>query len=407
MNARRVRVPSLLGDPGVARACAPSRRFLFAVPPPGPGGAGRVTEAAAVAAELARRGHKIAWTGHRASLEPLLRPGARIFSAGDDAAARPDGDGPRPDGPAFLRSLWEEFAVPLGHAMLPGVETAIDRFRPDAVVGDQLALAAPLAARRREIPWATLAATPVELTRPLADRPDDERRVREGIGGFQLDNGIDDLLDLRFSDHLVLVFATGALLGDTSVFPDHFAFVGPVLGRPTPSAFPWERLDGRPAVLVTGGAVDDPSGERFVRAAAEAVRDLDVQAVIEASPAAVGEVPPDVVVRRHLPRRKLLERMSAVVCDGGYATVCEPLSRGLPLVVAPTGDDQPVIAGLVEAAGAGIAVPPDRVRPEELRAALTAVLADGPHRAAAGRVQESFAAAGGAAEAADRLEKLA
>ncbi|GGT67062.1 glycosyltransferase [Actinomadura citrea] len=402
MSARRVRVPSLLGDPGVARACTPSRRFLFAVPPL----AGHVAAVAAVAAELARRDHKVAWTGHRASLEPLLRPRSRIFSAlADEDAARLRDDRLRTRGPADP-TFWEEFLVPLGHAMLPGVETAVDRFRPDVVVGDQFVLAAPVAARRREIPWATSAATPAEFTRPLADRPDDERRVRERIGGFQLDHGIDDLLDLRFSDHLVLVFSTGALLGDVSFFPDHFAFVGPVLGRPAPSAFPWDRLDGRPAVLVSLGTAD-PSHERFFRVAAEAVRELDVQAVFAAPPGTVGDVPPNVLVRRQVPRPKLLERMSAVVCDGGYGAVCESLAHGLPLVAAPIRDDQPIIARLVERAGAGTAVPFDGVRPDELRTALATVLADGPHRAAAGRVRDSFAAAGGAAEAADRLEKLA
>ncbi|MGI5208177.1 glycosyltransferase [Spirillospora sp. CA-108201] len=402
MSARRVRVPSLLGDPGVARACAPSRRFLFAVPPL----AGHVAAVAAVAAELVRRGHKVAWTGHRATLEPRLRSRARIFSAlGDEDAARLLDDRLRACGPADPR-FWEEFLVPLGHAMMPGVETAIDRFRPDAVVADQLALAAPVAARRREIPWATAAATPAEFTRPLAGRPEDERRVRERIGGLQLDHGIDDLLDLRFSDHLVLVFATGALLGDVSFFPDHFAFVGPVPGRPAPSAFPWDRLDGRPAVLVALDTAGDASRERFLRVAAEAVRELDVQAVFVAPPGAVGAAPPNVLVRGQVPRPKILERMSAVVCDGGYGAVCESLARGLPLVAAPIRDDQPIIAGLLEKAGAGTAVPFDGVRPDALRAAITAVLADGPHRAAAARVQDSFAAAGGAAEAADRLEKL-
>lgn len=403
MSARRVRVPSLLGDPGVARACSPSRRFLFAVPPLD----GHVAAVAAVAAELARRGHKVAWTGHRASLEPRLRPRSRIFSAlGDEDAARLRDARLRAHGPADPR-FWEEFLVPLGHAMMPGVETALDRFRPDVVVGDQLALAAPVAARRREIPWATAAATPAEFTRPLADRPEDERRVRERIGAFQLDHGIDDLLDLRFSDHLVLVFSTGALLGDVSIFPDHFAFVGPVLGRPAPSAFPWDRLDGRPALLVSLDTADDPSRQRFFRVAAETVREMDVQAVFAAPPALVGDVPPNVLVRGQVPRLKLLERMSAVVCDGGYGAVCESLAHGVPLVAAPIRDDQPIIAGMVEEAGAGTAVPFDGVRPDELRAALTTVLADGAHRAAAGRVRDSFAAAGGAAEAADHLEKLA
>jgi UDP:flavonoid glycosyltransferase YjiC (YdhE family) len=47
-----------------------------------------------------------------------------------------------------------------------------------------------------------------------------------------------------------------------------------------------------------------------------------------------------------------------------------------------------------------------RVRPADLRAALLAVLDVPSYRAAARRVRESFAAAGGAAAAADHLEKL-
>jgi UDP:flavonoid glycosyltransferase YjiC (YdhE family) len=117
--------------------------------------------------------------------------------------------------------------------------------------------------------------------------------------------------------------------------------------------------------------------------------------------------PPNVLVRERVPRHKLLERLSAVVCHGGHATVCESLSHGVPLVVAPVRGDQPVIARRVEAAGAGVPVGFEDVRAEDLRAARATVLADGPHRAAAVTARAVFAAAGGAAEAADRLEKLA
>ncbi|TDD64992.1 glycosyltransferase [Actinomadura rubrisoli] len=407
MNARRVHVPSLLGSPGIRPAQTPRRRFLFAVPPL----TGHVNPTVALGDELARRGHKVAWTGHRATLEPLLRPGSRILSAVDrDFAARLPGMWDtwlRLRGVAAFRHQWEEFAVPLGHAMVPGVEKAVDRFRPDVVVSDEIVLAAPVAARRRGIPWATSLVTPTELTRPLAHLPKVEEWVRGLIDGFQLAHGIDDLLDLRFSDHLVLVFSSEALMGDLSCFPDHFAFVGPALGRPGGSTFPWEWLDGRPAVLVSLGTLHARSGARFFATAAEAVRDLDVQAVIAAPSGTVADPPPNVLVREHVPQLKLLERLSAVVCHGGHNTVCESLSKGLPLVIAPIRDDQPAVARQVEAAGAGVTVRYARVRPDELRAALATVLADGPHRAAAERVRDSFAASGGAAEAADRLEKLA
>lgn len=405
MSARRVAVPSLFEDPGIRRARTPGRRFLFAVPP-----LGRATPDAELAAELARRGHKVAWAGHRATLEQRLRPGSRIFDVVEEEfekrlpALRSDWLGLR--GLAALRFLWEDLLIPLGHAMVPGVERAIDRFRPDVVVADQSALAAPIAARRRELPWATCAGTSAEFTRPLAALPEVEEWVREQIAGLQLDHGIEDLIDLRFSDHLVLVFTAPGLIGDVSFFPDHVAFVGPAPGRCAPGAFPWDRLDGRPAVLVTLGA-EGPSGDRFFKVAAEAVRGLEVQAVFETDPGALPDPPPNVLVRDRIPRHKLLERVSAVVCHGGHALVCGSLSHGVPLVVAPVRDDQPVIARQVEAAGAGITVRHARARADELRAALTTVLNDGSHRAAAGRVRDSIASAGGVAEAADRLEKLA
>ncbi|GAA4237582.1 glycosyltransferase [Actinomadura meridiana] len=405
-STRRRQVPSLLDDPRIRRAKVPERRFLFAVPPL----TGHVAPAAGVAAELARRGHKVAWTGHRASLEPRLRPGSRVYDSVDGAfGTRLPGihrDWSDLSGLAALRFHWEEFVVPLGHAMMAGVGKAIDRFRPDVVVADQLALAAPVAARHSEIPWATAAATPAEFTRPLAGEPETEEWVRDQIGGFQLDHGIDELLDLRFSDRLVLVFSTGALIGDVSFFPGHFAFVGPALGRPAPGAFPWDLLDGRPSVLVSLGSVDGPSAQRFLGTAVEAVRDLDVQAIVVAPPGTLTDPPPNVLVRDRVPPLKLLEHVSAVVCPGDHSTVCEALARGVPLVVAPVRGDEPVIARRVEAAGAGVAVPFADARPDDLRAALAAVIADGPHRAAAGRVRDSFAEAGGATEAADRLETL-
>jgi MGT family glycosyltransferase len=409
-----VQVPPLLGPDGPAarparKSGSERRRFLFAVPPL----TGHVNPTVGVASELARRGHKVAWVGQRAFLEPLLRRGSQIFTAEDEAFAARLEQARREwlglHGAAALRFLWEEFIVPLGHAMVPGVEAAAKRFRPHVIVSDQQVLAAPVVARRRGIPWATSATTSAEFTRPLAGMPLVEEWVRELIGDFQLDHGIEDLIDLRFSDHLVLAFSTSALIGDTSFFPDHFAFVGPALRRPSAGDFPWAWLDeggGRPAVLVSLGTIDGPAGERFFRVAADAVRDLDVRAVFVAPPGTVPDPPPNVLVREHVPQLTLLKRMSAVVSHGGHNTVCEALAGGLPLVVAPIRADQPVIARQVEAAGAGITVRYGRARAGELRSALAAVLEQDAYREAAARVSESFAAAGGAAHAADRLEKL-
>ena len=98
--------------------------------------------------------------------------------------------------------------------------------------------------------------------------------------------------------------------------------------------------------------------------------------------------------------------MRLVVSHAGHNTVCETLAHGVPLVVAPIRDDQPVIASQVTTSGAGIRVRFGRVGAAELCTAITTVLDDPSYQAAARRVQTSFTTAGGAAAAADRLEKL-
>ncbi|MEV6628762.1 glycosyltransferase, partial [Amycolatopsis sp. NPDC051114] len=99
-------------------------RFLFVVPPL----VGHINPAAGVAAELAARGHEVAWAGHEELLWQLAGPDALVFSCGlpAGAPARPAGL----KGPAALRFLWEDFLVPLADAMAPGVSAAIDAFAP-------------------------------------------------------------------------------------------------------------------------------------------------------------------------------------------------------------------------------------------------------------------------------------
>ena len=125
-----------------------------------------------------------------------------------------------------------------------------------------------------------------------------------------------------------------------------------------------------------------------------------------APPDMVGALPPNVLVRPRVPQLALLARTAAVVTHGGHNTVCEALAHGLPLVVAPIRDDQPIIAGQVVASGAGVRVKFGRVSAEGLRAAIHLVLTEPDHRAAAAHVQASFAEAGGAPAAAGHLEQL-
>jgi MGT family glycosyltransferase len=128
--------------------------------------------------------------------------------------------------------------------------------------------------------------------------------------------------------------------------------------------------------------------------------------IVVAPPDLVGPAPDHVMVREFIPQLDLLPHLDAVVSHAGHNTVCEALAHGVPLVVAPIRDDQPVIAGQVVDAGAGIRVHFGRVCAPELGNAITTLLDDPSYSAAAQRVREEFATAGGATTAADHLEKL-
>jgi MGT family glycosyltransferase len=385
-------------------------RFLFVVPPL----AGHTLPTVGVGRELADRGHQVAWAGHAETVGPLLPPGTTVIPVdanfGGETLAQLLHRWRGLRGAAAFRSLWADLLIPLAVSMVAGVEGAVDEFVPDVLVVDQQAVAGALVARRRGLPWATSATTSAELTDQFATMPKLGAWARQCLADFQRRFAVSDPIDLRFSDYLVLAFTTPTLVGPCCYFPDHYVFVGPsVSDRPDAPEFPWDWLDpDRQRVLISLGTLNREVGQRFFATAVEAVTPLaDRLQVILATPRGLVDLPPHhVLVRESVPQLDLLPHLDGVVSHAGHNTVCEALAHGVPLVVAPIRDDQPVIAGQVVSAGAGVRVHFGRVGATELRNAITTVLDDPSYRAAARRVQTSFTTAGGAPAAADHLEKL-
>jgi len=357
-------------------------RFLLVVPPL----VGHVNPLVGVAAELQRRGHDVAWAGHAELVHRLAGGDQRVFDC-----AMPDTGLVRSadlTGPAAFRFLWEDFLLPLAAAMAPGVADALDAFTPDVVLCDQHAVAGSLVAERFGVPYVTSASTSAELVDPLAAMPKVARWLTGRLTALRADLGGDGTADPRFSPHGVLAFTARELVGETG---PGVRVLGPAIApRRTAPDFPWEDLDlHRAVVLVTLGTANTDAGSRFLTETAAALHLLAdrVQGVV-ADPGHVlagVPLPAGTIVREYVPQLALLSEVDAVVSHGGHNTVCESLWHGVPLVLAPIRDDQPIVAGQVVDAGAGVRVRFGRVDAARLAVAVDSVLdpASGCHAAAA------------------------
>jgi zeaxanthin glucosyltransferase len=381
-------------------------RFLFVVPPL----MGHLNPARAVAATLTARGHEVAWTGSEATLRPVLGTEATIFKTGT-RIHRPQAD----QGLASVKSVWERFIVPFARFTLPAVEKAVTQYQPDALVSDQITPAGALVAHRHGLRWATLTCSTIDLCTPYRGLPKVERWIDDQLATLWSEAGLpeSERLDVRFSPYLVIAFTGSALTGPLLPPADgaQVRLVGPAVTERTGDPdFPWDWLDpARSKVLVTMGTLADELADDFNSRAVQAFAGMgdSLQAIVLGQPDRVAQQADNVLVIRSAPILKLLPHLDAVVSHGGLNTVCESLWHGVPLVVAPIRHDQPINARLVVQAGAGVRVRFARVRPEQLRAAVTTVLRDPAYRQAAARIGESFVAAGGVLAAADSLAELA
>jgi MGT family glycosyltransferase len=383
------------------------KRILFVVPPL----VGHVNPTVSIARELESRGHRVAWAAHPRRVRPLLPDGATLLALDDrvsDEVWSPLVDRARSvRGLESYQFLWEEVLVPLARAMRPEIEAAIGSFAPDVVVVDHQAIGGALAARRVRARWATLCTTSASVVDALVDLPKIKAWSAEQLRILEREAGLPEVEPPDLSPELVIVLSTAALAGPTDAFPPHYRFVGPSIhDRPDPTPFPWEALQDGPRVLVSLGTVSLDRGDDFYATVVKALGGQPMQVILVAPDGRVPEPPANFIVRPRVPQLALLPHVQVVVSHGGHNTVCESLANGVPLVVTPIRDDQPIVANQVVAAGAGLRLRFGRLSAASLRGAVARLLAEPEFRAAAGRVASSFASVGGAVDAARYLEAL-
>jgi zeaxanthin glucosyltransferase len=194
-----------------------------------------------------------------------------------------------------------------------------------------------------------------------------------------------------------------------TTLPRVFHFTGPLVDANVRerSNFPFDKLDGRPLIYASMGTLQNRQGEIF-GCIAEACAGLPAQLVISlgggASVDEMGRLPGDPIVVPFAPQLELLKRAALCITHAGLNTALECLSQGVPMVAIPITNDQPGVAARIAWTGTGELVPPRKLTPARLRAAVERVMSNASYRTAAQRLQQAISRHGGPRQAADLIE---
>jgi len=380
-------------------------RILIVVPPL----TGHINPALSVAAELLELGHEVRWAVHGQLAQGLLPATAQCLDLpiDKDFMHGLEEKSQRVRGLASVQFLYQDFCLPLARLTLAPLEAMVRSYAPDIMLCDHQMIAGGLVADKLQIPWLTLATTSASILK--ASQVDVvERWLVAQLHELQLDYGVTTpVARPDFSAHGVIVFSALELVGEGQTLqPARYHFVGPALThRPQQIAFPWSQLDpGRQKVLISLGTVSRDRGLRFYEVLMEALADLPQQFVMVAPELLCEDAPENFIIQPRVPQLALLPQMTAVICHAGHNTVCESLSHGLPLIVAPIRDDQPVVAQQVVNAGAGLYLRYGKVSVAKARDTVLELLTQDHYRQAAERLAVALRRLGGARQAAQVVE---
>jgi UDP:flavonoid glycosyltransferase YjiC (YdhE family) len=177
----------------------------------------------------------------------------------------------------------------------------------------------------------------------------------------------------------------------------HFVGRPPIVPNQAPLP-PWaNELDGsRKVVLVTQGTVANHDFGLLVSPTLAALADeKDLLVVVTTGGRPVdtipGPIPANARVARFLPFEWALQKADAFVTNGGYGSVNQALSFGLPIVAAGMTEDKADVNARIAWSGVGIDLASNQPSPQAVREAVRAVLDQPDYRARAKAMAAEFA----------------
>ena len=345
---------------------------------------GHVNPTLGVVEELVRRGHRVTCTVTEHFVSAVEAVGAEAvvhesvfgdFYRSPYTAEANAGEG--------LRCLQE------ATSLVEQVGPFYEKNRPDVIVHDFMAWGARFFAAKNGIPLIRLFPSyawneqfNIQEKFPLAEYSDPQ--VMDMIGKLTVllpEFGLpaDPMAFFQGIEKLGIVFMPREFHYDGETFDERFVFAGPCLGDRSYQGTWRPASDERPVMLVSLGTAATGWPE-FFGTAVEAFGNSEWDVVMAVGdhidPAALGDVPANITVRRHVPQLDVLRHARLFITHGGMNSTMESLHYGVPMVVIPQMNEQKANGLRVAELGLGEHLAKDDTTARSLREAADRVAGD-------------------------------
>ncbi|WP_426436639.1 glycosyltransferase [Bradyrhizobium genosp. P] len=407
--------------------------LIASVPAPG-----HVNPMLAITRILKADGHEVAFYTGSSFEARVAASGAKFFPLPADADFDPGNPFERapelktmPPGFEWFRVALERLFIDSIAAQHRGLQMILQDFPADIILGDDMffgLLPMLLGPRRKRPPIALCGtsllhwpredgapnflglppATTVEQREQYAAIADDYDEAVDQPAGRHLNQtlkalGVGPLAMPVFDASVALPDAYLQLSVPSFEFPRevppsvHFVGTPPIIpGQVAPP--PWaHELDGsRKVVLVTQGTVANHNFDLLIAPTLAALaNEGDVLVVATAGGRPVdaipGPVPSNVRLASYLPFEWLLPKVDVLVTNGGYGSVNQAMSYGIPLVGAGLTEDKADVNARIAWSGVGIDLETNAPTKEALRQAVRTVLDQPGYRQRASQMRDEFA----------------
>jgi UDP:flavonoid glycosyltransferase YjiC (YdhE family) len=367
------------------------------------GGRGHLDPLIPIARAAEAAGHTVAVAGNGNQVAAITAAGFTAFATGEPRPrSRPTEEPPleTPDPARDDQGFRDGFAGKGARRHASALPAVVRGWQPDVIVRDEVDFGSAIAAEALGIPCATVLvlAAGTFLRKELVADPLHKLRTEHGLPE-------DPELAMLDRDLVLSPFPPSFRSPSAPLPPTAFSFrPGPVIA-PDPAT----TRSQTPTVYFTLGTVY--TNTDLLTRVITGLADIDANAVVTVGrnidPALFGPQPDHVRIEQFIPQDELLQHCDLVVSHGGSGSLMGSLAHGLPSVLLPMGADQPHNARRCVELGTAWLLDPVSATPDEVRATISAMLADPSHRLAAAQIQAEINVLPSVEQTIPLLERLA